>query len=87
MPMTSDTAGPASAILSSAAALGNIPLKRATPPKSQSVIPSSSIPSRRAVTAWPSSWPSRDTKADRGHDRHRDVRAVRVTWILARKYC
>ncbi len=30
-------------------------MKRATPPNSQSVIPSISIPSRRAWTAWPSS--------------------------------
>jgi hypothetical protein len=33
-----------------------MPAKRATPPNSHSVIPSISIPSRRAWSAWPSSW-------------------------------
>ena len=54
-PRRSDTTGPAMAMRNSAAAEGNIPLKRATPPKSQSVMPSISIPSRCACTAWPSS--------------------------------
>ena len=78
-PMTSDTAGPASAILSSAAALGEHPLEaEPTPPKSQSVIPSSSIPSRRAGHLHGRVVAEQGHKEqDRGDDRHRDVRAVR----------
>ncbi len=37
-------------------------LNWATPPKSQSTMPSISIPSRLATTAWPSSWSSSDPK-------------------------
>jgi hypothetical protein len=39
-----------------------MPLNLATPPKSQSVIPSISIPSRRACSACPNSWASNDPK-------------------------
>src|SRR5688572_16834444 len=47
---------------SSAPAEGNMPLKRATPPKSQSVMPSISMPSRWACSAWPSSCRRIETK-------------------------
>jgi hypothetical protein len=61
-PSASETRGPAIAIRNSAPALGNIPLNFATPPKSHSVMPSISIPSRRAWNACPSSWRSSDAK-------------------------
>ena len=61
-PMTSETRGPAIAIRNSAPAVGNIPRNCATPPKSQSVIPSISIPSRLAWNAWPSSCRRSDVK-------------------------
>ena len=53
---TSDTIGPATAMRNSTPALVNMPPKRATPPKIQRVIPSICMPSRRAWSAWPSSW-------------------------------
>ena len=61
-PMTRLTIGPAIAIRSSAPAEGNRPLNLATPPNSQRTIPSISIPSRRATTAWPSSCRSSEVK-------------------------
>ena len=54
-PSTSDTAGPVSAIRISAAPLGKKPSKRATPPKSHSVMLWMVMPSRRASSAWPNS--------------------------------
>ena len=54
-PITSETSGPAMAIRNSAPADGNRPRNFATPPRSQSVIPSICIPSRRASNACPSS--------------------------------
>ena len=54
-PRPSDTSGPATAMRNSAPGDGNMPAKRATPPNSQSVMPSMAMPSRRACTAWPSS--------------------------------
>ena len=53
--MTAETIGPATAIRNSAPAEGYMPRSRATPPNSQSVIPSISTPSRRAASACPSS--------------------------------
>ena len=49
----------------SAPAVGNIPRNCATPPKSQSVIPSISMPSRLAWNAWPSSCRSSEVKKSR----------------------
>ncbi len=51
----SETSGPAIAMRNSAPAEGNMPRKRATPPNSQSVMPSICMPSRPAWSAWPSS--------------------------------
>ncbi len=50
------------AMRNSAPALGNRVLNSETPPKSQSVIPSISTPSRRACHEWPSSCRSSDAK-------------------------
>ena len=58
----SDTIGPAIAMRNSAPPLSNDPLSVATPPNSQSVIPSISTPSRRAWSACPSSCRSTETK-------------------------
>src|SRR5262245_18746866 len=54
-PRASETSGPAIATRNSAPAPRNDPLNLATPPKSQSEIPSISIPSRRATRACPNS--------------------------------
>lgn len=62
MPRLRLTSGPAIAMRNSAPAEGNIPAKRATPPNSHRVMPSICMPSRRATTAWPSSWSNSDTK-------------------------
>ena len=48
--------------IASVTADGNMPRNCATPPKSQSVMPSISIPSRRACTACPSSWARSEAK-------------------------
>ena len=87
-PRTSETSGPAIAIRNSAPALGNMPLNFATPPKSQSVIPSISIPSRRAWSAWPNSCRRSDVKKrSAGDDRHRDVGAVGEAGVASRGRC
>ena len=62
---TSETSGPAAAMRNSAPAEGNIPPKRATPPNIHNVMPSICIPSRRACTAWPSSWSRIEAKKAR----------------------
>ena len=61
-PRAAETSGPAIAMRNSAPGEGNIAAKRATPPKSQSVMPSICMPSRRAWTAWPSSCSRIDAK-------------------------
>src|SRR6266511_2076499 len=61
-PIAIETSGPAIAIRNSEPALTKRLLNCVTPPKSQSVIPSISTPSRRAVHACPSSCSSTDTR-------------------------
>jgi hypothetical protein len=64
-PSSSDTTGPAIAMRNSAPAEGNEPVNFATPPNTQSVMPSIVMPSRCAWIAWPSSWASSDAKKTR----------------------
>ncbi len=59
------TAGPAAAIRSSSPAVVGSRRSRATPPSSQRVMPSTSMPARRATTEWPSSWARIDPKNSR----------------------
>lgn len=56
------TNGPTAAIRSSAPGFGASPARRATPPNSHNVMPSTATPLRRATIACESSWASRDRK-------------------------
>ena len=64
-PKPIETSGPETATRNSAPALTNRSLNSATPPKSQRVTDSTSIPSRRATHEWPSSWSRIDARNSR----------------------
>jgi hypothetical protein len=73
------------AIRNSAAAFGNPLLNCDTPPNSQSVIPSTSSPSRRACQASPFVEQDRDEEQERRDDRHREMRAAGEPRVLGRE--
>ncbi len=60
--MTAVTAGPAIATLNSSPGVCESRVSLATPPKSQRSMPEVPIPSRRAISAWPSSWSRSEAK-------------------------
>jgi hypothetical protein len=61
-PIATLVAGPATAMRSSAAAEGGSLSSIETPPNIHSVMPFTATPSRRATTAWASSWVTSDAK-------------------------
>ena len=85
-PKQIETSGPERATRNSAPALANRSLNSATPPNSQRVIESTSIPSRRATHEWPSSWSRIDAKNSRAATiAAPEVRAVGQAGVLRRE--